>query len=515
MKHYLFLILPILLLLSFGACSDDENPSEEVVEVPYPKSVLDTKYYGLTGKVKTAERIRYSYSDLSWDSLLNKVIKGNPSSKDVYEFDQNGVLSSQTHYNVNYEYDNTKGEYNYRYYIQSKESYEYDSKYRVLGYTYENYIIFGEEISYVNKVITTYDDINKIADRIVYRGQPLNMELPYKEVYQLDDNGYIDKDKPMEYYRSVYQQKSVSDELSSKNENKDIEKKDSKGNWVERYTVSTRTYPSGNQYNYIDNYEEQNITYYGSPASGIIREETVKDIYNPYDALNYKSSKRGLNGKIESVVENYYSNSSNRFSFVSWDWQTDKLTKNTPSSKYVESYDQNNIAIKFESIQTYYDYYVEKTFNYVNSRNIEYDAKFRVTVLNTANNNYWSNTDTIIQRTKKVITYDDVNKKATIVTYYAENDEEFKRSSSYAVYKLDSDGHIDRSYWETFESKEKKAAVIDFEPNPSFRYEPRTKYDSQNNLIESYTVAKELDKTGEVVGGYVNDLFERTITYRK
>lgn len=505
------------------SCEKEDTPTK-INPADYAKYASETTAtYNLIGKVKTVEKIYY-YSQ--WDNVSKTVQRKDATSKTIYEFDENGVSTGYTFY-----------------YIDSKDSQfkkgysttiEYDNIYRVktrLSETYSpNYRIGipdGYTIKYVSaiKYTTEYNEKQKTATEIVTcREENQEVFTPHsKTVYLIDNENRIDGSTEIQIYEKKVRAAETSSQSSEESvystKANNIIKKDSKGNIVESYSIYTyhSSYTDSDYNNTTtsaDSFYEQKITYYDGPASNNLTGEItgnanarlMEDIPNMG-----KTKDLGLKGKVKTLTEYipYIDSSSPSW----WDPITNTIIKRDFQYKIISQYNLLGIltekkAYQKDSNRNASDNLVPYTLD-----KYQIDSKSRITEAYSERYFYNSNgTLNGVDKIKKVLAYDDINKKATLTYFSSTNDSELKKGYTTYVYNLKEDGSIDNSYRERHMLRSTASDDDPFEEKPSTTIQYITEYDSQNNWIIKYSLNKELGENGKM-NTRVATYSERTIVY--
>lgn len=498
------------------SCEKDDTPTK-INPADYAKYALaTTATYNLVGKVKTAEKIYY-YSE--WDNANKTVQRKDATSKIIYEFDINGAYTGYTSYYIDNEGSQFKKEYT--------STIEYDSIYRTktqISETYSPYyrivITDGNTMKYTTaiKYITEYNDKQKIATEIVtYREGNQEVFTPYrKTIYQLNNENRIDYSAEIQIYekkvRSTEASNQSTEESIYSRKANNIIKKDSKGNIVESYSLYT-----SNDYNYnridTDSFYEQKITYYDGPASNKLTEEITGNA-NAKLTDNIpkliKTSDIGLNGKVKTVTDyQYYFNNP----ALSWDPVTNTVIKGDFDYKIVSQYNLLGIITEKITYQRDSDRKSPDNFVPITSEKYQFDSRLRITEAYTEKFSYNTNGEaSTVYKVKKVIIYDDINKKATLSNFESIGDGDYKKNRDSYIYNLKADGSVDNSYREEHVLRSTASGNDPFEEKPSTTNQYINEYDSQKNWLKRYSLNKTRDESGKI-NTKVTYYYERAIIY--
>jgi len=524
----LFLLSMLILFTILSACNDsdsnNEEQTEETPEVPeineYAKyTTYNLSFYDLKEDIKEIEKV---YHSAAWDKETNSAVRNSPVEKEKYYFDENGVLTKFESF-----FRKTEGmvnnEIQYKFYLEGEENYKYDEKYRLTEYTTISYDLYP---NYDNPTIKsrtilkyTHDETAKKATRISFYMNNGIEENGEKTIYSLNSEGRIDGIYVELYTIKNKKSHTKSEDLRSIFEYKLIKYNDSKENPVLSYKYfKSDNFEQDQTYSNvtISEYYEQTIAYYDNTTSDknstVTRKESlVKDLSNVYTVR--KLSDEGWNGNVKKNTFYVYK---------------DILPYSSPSSitsddlvlKEIKYWDNNGINYETENYQR--EIYYENN-DHLNPKygilriyskyKYEYDSKFRVTTSYKELYTYSSPSDNIplnITKIKTTITYDEANKKATVINYSGDN---FTKLLDKTIHTLDENDMINTNYREYYRQKSNNILKSSLEEN---LYQTSTKMvnkDNRENIIESYHLIKQYDQAGNLIKEIISNYGKQEIEY--
>ncbi|WP_156032782.1 hypothetical protein [Prevotella sp. 10(H)] len=500
MKKLIFLFF---ILFAFVACGNDDD-TEVIVEEPqedYTKYVgYKLEYYDLKADVKSVERVYYNIEGGNIDTK-------RPSRKERYYFDKNGVLVKAVGYTLELVSISEAGEYEYRFKLSTEQLYTYDEKYRLTEHTYTQYNFR------VSKTIYTFDEENKTAVGIEYEVNSDGLTPKQKYNYVLDENGRINTESI-----SVYLPKEKKSEtLVDKREYKYIKEIDLKSNAVLFYG----NHLNAMGYNQISDYYEQSIEYYdGTSGGSTIREETIPRS-NAYGVSKYSDYQ--LNGNAKSLIEFVYTDGE-----LVWDNEDNILETGHPITKKIMNFDSNGVCIEYTSFRREFIEYINNVPRFGSLREegyfkYEYDSKFRITSLYDEYF-YYENVETTtpktIDKSIRIITYDDTKNTATALNYLYDGNNICEKPYSKTVYNLDPAGFINMFNYEEYSISEGKKTknqltgdINEFNETPYVKSALIKRFDTQKNMIEQYNLNKFYNEDGSIDKTEIRSYRKREITY--
>lgn len=214
------------------------------------------------GKVKSV--IKPQYSQMSWDSIENKIIKGIVVSKSIFYVDRNGICTAHEIYKRASQYDSFR--------LYDMDKYEYDSKYRFTSLYYEenSYDLPQDNTpSSTSKsiILIAYNDAGKKAtvSTYNYNGNVMGSKPISKIIYDLNPDGTISSGNYYEEYTVKSTKASTDKEFNDipNYTSTKIIKRDKNDNWIESYILN-RFYEQDGTLKKISmsDYKEREIEYY-------------------------------------------------------------------------------------------------------------------------------------------------------------------------------------------------------------------------------------------------------------
>jgi hypothetical protein len=497
------------MIFSFTACSNDD---EEIPQPTIPEENEYIKYvdlkrstYGFIKDVKEAERIFFDRAE--WNYETESVDKKYMTNKKKFYFDENGALTQSEEFNT---YKSVVGDkIELILYRTKEEIYSYDDKYRITKEISRGFSGLEETLNNERVISYTYDETNKRVTIVTeYKFDP---DASLKQIWPLDENGRID-DTYVEFYEKTDSSAATAKRLRDSLETRLIRGYDAKGNSTSSYISNTYGYDDHTKEIYIGSYWEHNFIYYDGTKSDI-NNSTYEDTRAEYKS--YYAMGHSLNGNVKSIM-NYYFYEGKYLPYPIPSPMDERYIQNKIESQYDKE------GIKIQTANYNRSIYVEENdyeakFGPLRLSNLEkheYDSKYRITATYKDSYEYSSPLETTpysISKTKLIIIYDDINKKATLETYsITENSEELTYKYTCA---LTSDGFVNTAYQDHNKSKSTKSSNIEFNKTPSHSMQYIEKTDNQKNWIERYCIVKIYDNKGEQTDIYTSDYQKQEIEY--
>ena len=226
------------------------------------------------------------------------------------------------------------------------------------------------------------------------------------------------------------------------------------------------------------------------------------DLLLGFDVTTYGRVFEPIFGKVKSIEQISY--------HATWDAAADKVKEGDPSYKTFSQFNEAGfltLSKQFEPISA------SKKLREYNSIEYKLDSKNRkieaITEIFVYENNTDETTSTKYISREAHTTYDDANKKATVLLYDRADKDADLILSSKTVYQLQENGRIDTNSYTTYQ----KSSETDGDDLDRVTYIRKTvdERDSHGNWIVTYEIQE--DHYNETPNLYVYGYTKRTIVY--